>query len=368
VSLVEIDNISHRYPKSDTPRPVLDGVQLTLEANDIVAVVGESGCGKTTLGKIIAGLIEPSDGDLRYDGRDIWALRGSDFKAYRRAVQLVQQDPYGSLNPGLTISDTLGAALLYHKMVSRRGLEAELLRLLTEVGLDATPVFLRRYPHQLSGGQRQRVAIARAMSLRPQLVVADEATSMLDVSMRVSILDLLLSFRAERPLAYLFISHDFGVVRYFAQGGRVLVMFYGKVVEEGPTEEVILRPRHPYTYALLQAIPIPDPVAARRRRAAGVAADYVERPPAETGCVFSTRCPFVEDKCRESTPPLVAVAPDHKTACWFPERVPDLAATMSEGVRHAEGNGEDARTAGDDLVDHVRAGEAVRRVRSEPGR
>jgi oligopeptide/dipeptide ABC transporter ATP-binding protein len=248
-------------------------------------------------------------------------------------VQVVQQDPYGSLNPGLNIEDALGAALLYHRMVGRKGLRDELLRVLQEVGLDATPAFLRRYPHQLSGGQRQRVAIARSMSLQPRVVVADEATSMLDVSMRVAILDLLLSFRKQRELAYLFISHDFGVVRYFSQGGRVIVMFYGVIVEQGPSEEVIRHPRHPYTYLLLQAIPIPDPVAARRRKTEELS-DYVEGQPAAAGCVFANRCPFAEEQCRTSRPPLKELAPGHWAACWFPERVPAIDQSIQGDDHH----------------------------------
>lgn len=327
MNLLEVEALSHRYPETRSERPVLDEVNLTLAPNDIVAVVGESGCGKTTLGQLVARLLRPFSGEVRFEGQDVWTLKGDELNSYRRAVQVVQQDPYASLNPALTIGETLGAALLHHKVVRRRGLRDELLRILNEVGLDATPDFLRRYPHQLSGGQRQRVAIARSMSLHPRLVVADEATSMLDVSLRVAILDLLLSFRQEGRLAYLFISHDFGVVRYFAQGGRVLVMFYGVVVEEGPTEEVIHRPRHPYTVLLLEAIPVPDPFQAKLRDPAEISR-FGEGPPATTGCVFYNRCPFSEDVCREKRPPLVELAPGHRAACLFPERVPTLEETF----------------------------------------
>jgi len=331
VSLLDVDGVTHRYGPETDDRPVLDAVDLHLDDRDIVAVVGESGCGKTTLGRLAVGLARPVDGQIRFDGRDVWSLRGRDRLGYRRAVQLVQQDPYASLNPGLTIENTLGDALLYHRLVTRRQLPAKLVELLADVGLDATPEFLRRFPHQLSGGQRQRVAIARAMSLQPRLVVADEATSMLDVSMRVSILDLLLSFRRERSLAYLFISHDFGVVRYFAQGGRVIVMFYGVVVEAGPTEQVIRQPRHPYTYLLLQAIPVPDPAAARRRAAVDTDA-RTEAPPARTGCVFSNRCPWADERCRQTAPPTIEIAPGHTTACWRPEQIPTETVTVRRGA------------------------------------
>ncbi|HEX4216653.1 MAG TPA: ABC transporter ATP-binding protein [Candidatus Dormibacteraeota bacterium] len=327
MTLLEVDGVSHWYDTTDGDRPVLDGVSIEVDTGGILAIVGESGCGKTTLGSLVIRENRPSEGEVRFDGRDIWSLRGNDFKSYRRAVQVVHQDPYASLNPGLTIEDTLGPAILYHGLARRRDLQTELIRLLQSVGLDATHRFLRRYPHQLSGGQRQRVAIARAMSLRPRLVVADEPTSMLDVSMRLAILDLLLSFQREHELAFLFISHDFGVVRYFTQGGRIAVMFYGVIVEEGPTEEVIHHPRHPYTYLLLQAIPIPDPPLARRRRR-GAVAEAVDGQPAATGCIFANRCPFVQPECRVARPPLVEAGRDHRTACLFPERVPDLTEIL----------------------------------------
>jgi oligopeptide/dipeptide ABC transporter ATP-binding protein len=296
-------------------------------------VVGESGCGKSTLARLVVGEATPLAGEIRFAGRDISSLHGKDFNSYRRAVQMVHQDPYASLNPALTIEHTLGPAMLHHGIVRRRGLRDAMIRILQAVGLDATVAFLGRYPHQLSGGQRQRVSIARAMSLRPQLVVADEPTSMLDVSMRLSILDLLLSFQKEYDLAVLFISHDFGVVRYFAQGGRILVMFYGVVVEEGPTEEVIHHPRHPYTFLLLETLPIPDPELAQLRRNTQLA-KHLEGRPAATGCIFANRCPFSDEKCRTSQPPLEVVAPEHRSACFFPERVPNLEQTF-EGAGSA---------------------------------
>jgi oligopeptide/dipeptide ABC transporter ATP-binding protein len=332
MKVLEVDGVTHRYASTRGPRPVLDDVSLGLEVKDIVAVVGESGCGKTTLGRLMAGMVPPTEGQVRFDGRDLWSLKGNDLKAYRRAVQVVQQDPYASLNPGLTIEDTLGAPMLHHKMVGRRQLKPALVRILQEVGLDATPAFLARYPHQLSGGQRQRVAIARSMSLEPRVVVADEATSMLDVSMRVAILDLLLSFRQQRDLAYVFISHDLGLVRYFAQGGRIVVMFYGVVVEEGPCEEVINRPKHPYTFLLLEAIPVPDPEVASHRRTEELER-YAEGQVASTGCVFYNRCPFAEDACRQSRPPLADVGDGHAAACLFPEKVPTLAESIQGASR-----------------------------------
>jgi oligopeptide/dipeptide ABC transporter ATP-binding protein len=338
VSLLSVNHVTHRYPTTTSELPVLNDVSLEVDPGSVVAVVGESGCGKTTLGRLVVGLVKPMAGEVSYEGKDIWGLSKRDWASYRRSVQVIHQDPYASLNPGLTVEDALKAGLLHHHIVRRRDVQAELFRLLDLVDLEASPAFLRRYPHQLSGGQRQRLVIARAMGLRPRLVVADEAVSMLDVSMRVSVLDLLLSLRSEHQLAYVFISHDFGVVRYFARTGRIVVMFFGVIVEEGPAQMVISHPRHPYTFLLLDAIPVPDPKLAHRRRteATSKAEERVTGEPSAVGCVFSNRCPFVEDKCRAEAPPLVETTPgpDHRVACWFPDRVPDLQAIVEE-VLHA---------------------------------
>jgi len=320
MNLLEVDAVTHRY-RARPARPVLEQVSLVVRPRELVSLVGESGCGKTTLGRLVAGLERPSSGHVRFNGRDIWSLRGRSAKKWRLSVQLVHQDPYASLNPGLSIGSTLGAGLVHNKLAQRRNLHEHLLGLLRQVGLEATPEFLRRFPHQLSGGQRQRVAIARAISVRPSLLVADEVTSMLDVSMRVAILDLLRSFSEDRGVASLFISHDLGVVRYFSRGGRILVMFYGTLVEQGPTEEVVARPKHPYTYLLLEAVPVPNPTLARERAATRPPA-ALEGGPASTGCAYSNRCPFAEARCRQDKPPSVEVSPGHQVACHFPERVP----------------------------------------------
>jgi oligopeptide/dipeptide ABC transporter ATP-binding protein len=333
MSLLQVENLTHHYPTSAAVLPALSEVSLQVEPNTVTAIVGESGCGKTTLGRMISGLLKPTEGQVRYQGKDIWQLGRSDWNRYRLAVQIIQQDPYASLNPGLSVRETLRPGLLRHKIVRRRDADDEILRLLDLVGLDADEPFLRRFPHQLSGGQRQRLAVARAVSLRPQLVLADEPTSMLDVSIRVAVLDLLLQLQEEQGLAYVFISHDFGVVRYIARGGRIVVMFFGEVVEEGPAEEVIQHPRHPYSFLLLESIPIPDPRTARRRRQEIAIADIddrAEQPPAEQGCIFANRCPFVEDACRRQRPPMTEVSPGHRAACLFPERVPELSEAIPE--------------------------------------
>ncbi|HEY9290643.1 MAG TPA: ABC transporter ATP-binding protein [Microlunatus sp.] len=329
MSLLEVNNVSHIYA-TGSGRPVLNDVNLTADAGEVVAIVGESGCGKTTLGRMIAGLHQPTEGTINFDDRDIWKLKGKPQKVWRRRVQMVHQDPYGSLNPGLTIGSTLAPGMLGHKLATHRNVQDQMLTLLRQVGLDATPEFLHRYPHQLSGGQRQRVSIARAISLQPELIVADEVTSMLDVSMRVAILDLLLSFQQERGIGFVFISHDFGTVRYFARGGRIAVMFFGYVVEEGPTEELITAPKHPYTHMLLEAIPIPNPQLAREREQEEAETERLIGEPATRGCVFANRCPLVQDICRTERPKLTAVGSGHRTACHFADEVPPLRHIAAE--------------------------------------
>ncbi|SDS91625.1 oligopeptide/dipeptide ABC transporter ATP-binding protein [Microlunatus soli] len=323
MSLLEVRDVTHTYA-TGSGRPVLNHVNLTADAGEVVAIVGESGCGKTTLGRMIAGLHEPTKGTIAFEDNDINTLKGRARKEWRRQVQMVHQDPYGSLNPGLTIGSTLAPGMLQHKLATWRTVQPKMLELLQQVGLDATPEFLQRYPHQLSGGQRQRVSIARAIGLEPQLIVADEVTSMLDVSMRVAILDLLLSFQAERGIGFVFISHDFGVVRYFAQGGRIAVMFFGYIVEEGPTEQLITAPKHPYTHMLLEAIPIPDPQLAKEREDQEAGTERLIGEPAQTGCVFANRCPLVQDICRKQRPALSDIGGGHRTACHFADDVPPL--------------------------------------------
>jgi oligopeptide/dipeptide ABC transporter ATP-binding protein len=337
VSLLSVEHVTHRYETARDDRPALKDVSVEIEPGQTLAVVGESGCGKTTLGRAIVGLMRPATGTVSFEGADIWKMSGPDHRRYRHSVQLIHQDPYGALNPGLTVDETLAAGLRYHRIVPRREVRGEVQRLLGLAGLDTSQAFLERYPHQLSGGQRQRLVIARAMALRPSLLVADEPVSMLDVSMRLSILDLLKSLGQSHGLTYLFISHDFGVVRYFATGGQIIVMFFGVVVESGPVEEVIARPRHPYTFLLLDAIPEPDPRRARRRRseATRIAAERIEAYPAQVGCVFANRCPFARDRCHQDTPPSLPVdgAEGHWSACWYPEMVPAVAVqTVDEEV------------------------------------
>lgn len=329
-ALVEVQDVSHYF--RDQGRPAVEKVNLRIADGEIVAVVGESGCGKSTLGRICCGIIEPTEGTVRFRNQPVDTMSRRELSAFRRRVQMVHQDPFASLNPSLPLRTTLGYAVSHHKLVKRREVDDFLIDLLRRVGLDASREFLERYPHQLSGGQRQRVAIARAVSLNPNLIVADEAVSMLDVSMRVSLLDLMLGFQQNGAVAYIFVSHDLGVVRYFACEGRLAVMFYGVIVEEGPTEEVVTRPSHPYTCSLLESLPVPDPRRARLRRENEEATQFkateaMAAAPDDVGCVFRHRCPLAQERCKQA-PPLSDLGATHRAACWFPDQVAELAAPI----------------------------------------
>lgn len=346
-TVVELRNVTHLF--RDQSRPAVNGVDLRVGDGEIVAVVGESGCGKSTLGRICCGTLDPTEGSVRFRDQPVDGFSRRERAAFRRRVQMVHQDPFASLNPSLPLRTTLGYAVVHHKIVQRREVDAFLLDLLRRVGLEATGDFLDRYPHQLSGGQRQRVAIARAVSLSPNLIVADEAVSMLDVSMRVSLLDLMLGFQQDSGMAYIFVSHDLGVVRYFACEGRIVVMFYGVIVEEGPTELVITRPSHPYTCSLLESLPVPDPRQARLRRENQTAAQFKAPEPTaideveDSGCVFRHRCPLAQEQCKQAPPPS-ELGGGHRASCWFPDQVAELATSILGDGNDASGSPLDQST------------------------
>ena len=323
MALLELEHISHRYEVGGIlggrrGNQVLFDVSLSLETGSTIALVGESGCGKTTLGKIAADAVTPSEGAVRFDGHALRGMSKEQYLAYRRAVQFIHQEPYASLNPTHTVLTTLGAPLRRHHMV-RTGKEAvsRVAELLALVGLTPVADFLHKYPHQLSGGQRQRVSIARAVALNPRVIVADEAVSMVDVSLRVGLLDLLLDLQRRLGLACLFVSHDFGVVRYFAQGHTAAVMYLGHVVEIGPAEQVISHPLHPYTRALIAAVPVPDPGAANLGRDLPILdADPPSTPSMVSGCKFHPRCPYAVEQCRREVPALEELEQGHHVACY----------------------------------------------------
>ena len=313
---LDLEQVTHWFSRSKEKATVLQSVNLQLASHQIFALVGESGSGKTTLGKVVVGLIEPQEGTVRFNGRSVSDRH--ERKVYRKSVQLVHQDPYASLNPTSKVLDIIGGGLLRHGLANRKTVRAKVKEILADVGLPANDDFLLRYPNQLSGGQRQRVSIGRAIAVEPEIVVADEAVSMLDVSMRVSILDLLLKLNRDRGVGCLFITHDFGVVRYFAEGQRIGVMYRGALVETGPCEEVIAHPNHPYTKLLLASMPVLDPRQNRARpRVAASAFQPVDT--GGQGCPFRARCPYAQARCSEESPTLDEVSEGHAAACFFPE-------------------------------------------------
>ncbi len=290
----------------------VDRVDLTIKAGEVVGLVGESGCGKSTLGRIVAGILPPSSGTVRYRGKDVARLPAAERKAADLAIQMIFQDPFASLNPRMRVGSAIGEAPRVHKLVPAPDLGAYVDALMLRVGLD--PALKRRYPHQFSGGQRQRIGIARALAVKPEFLVCDEAVAALDVSIQAQIINLFMELRAEENLTYLFISHDLGVVRHLAD--RVAIMYLGRIVEEGPAEDVFAAPNHPYTQSLLAGIPRLD---RRKRGFAPVKGEIPSPLNPPTGCHFHPRCPHAMDRCRAEAPVLKAIAPGRKSACHLNE-------------------------------------------------
>ena len=285
-------------------------VSFTVAAGESVGLVGESGCGKTTLGRAVLRLVESTSGRIYFAGEDLRALPARELRRRRRKFQMIFQDPFSTLNPRLTVGDSIGEALDIHHLTPDRTARRERIQeLLQAVGL--APEHAQRYPHEFSGGQRQRIGIARALAVEPKLIVCDEPVSALDVSIQAQVVNLLTDLQRDRHLAYLFISHDLAVVAHMCQ--RVLVMYLGKLVETGPTREVCETPRHPYTQALLSAVPVLDPDTQHARIILGGDVPSPLRPP--SGCPFHPRCPVAEARCRTETPVLRNLGNDRTVAC-----------------------------------------------------
>ncbi len=323
-ALVAVDGLVKHYPtrrgwlglKSSAPVRAVDGVSFSIPAGKTLALVGETGSGKTTVGRTLLRLVEPTEGRFTFDGIDVFGLKSGPLRALRRRMQVVFQDPSGSLNPRMTVGDAIAEPLVIHGLAKRAERPARVAGLLGEVGLD--PSFAPRYPHELSGGQRQRVGIARALAVRPDFLICDEPVTALDVSVQAQVLNLLRELQRAHGLTYLFIAHDLAVVRHVADD--VAVMYAGQIVERGPVDQIYSAPRHPYTRALLSAVPVPDPRAPRNRIVLSGDVPSPTNPP--SGCRFHPRCPhpLKDMRCSTDVPGLRGLEDAQWAACHFADK------------------------------------------------
>lgn len=322
--LISLDQVFQTFKTKRGDRPAVRDVSMSVDSGEVLCLVGESGCGKTTTARMAAGLAKPTGGTVAYRGQDIWSMDKSTFTDFRTSVQYVHQDPYASLNPIRSVFRTLATPLRKHGLAknSAQAWEqaAELLR---RVDLTPPESYLEKFPHQLSGGQRQRVAVARALCLDPKLIIADESTSMLDVSIRVGMLNMLGQLRDDLGVGFIFITHDLAIAKYFGWQGKTAVMYLGEVVEFGPTPDVINNPKHPYTEALLNAVPEPDPdLAAQKLPGGGLkTADIPSLAALPSGCTFHPRCPIAEEGlCEVEGPKLEWLDDRRELACHVVNR------------------------------------------------
>jgi oligopeptide transport system ATP-binding protein len=318
--LIQVRNLKMHFPITSgflIQRKVgaikaVDGISFDIKRGETLGLVGESGCGKSTTGRALLQLYRPTSGDVFFEGANLTKLSGERLRRMRRRMQMIFQDPYASLNPRMTVGDIIGEPLVVHNISSGQGRRERVQELLRIVGLN--PYFVNRYPHEFSGGQRQRIGVARALAVQPDFIVCDEPISALDVSIQAQIINLLEELQSQFNLTYLFIAHDLSVVRHISD--RIAVMYLGKIVELTGRKELYDRPLHPYTQALLSAVPIPDPVVEEKRRRVILEGDVPSPANPPLGCHFCTRCPVVMDICKEQEPEFVDVGDGHWVACF----------------------------------------------------
>ncbi len=321
-ALVEVQNLKVHFPITagfPLPRTIghvraVDGVSFAIPAGETLGLVGESGCGKTTVGRTLLRLYQPTSGQMFFDGQDVTHIPERTFLPYRRQMQVIFQDPYASLDPRMTVGDTIGEALDIHRLARGRARQERIYHLLEMVGL--LPEHAGRFPHEFSGGQRQRIGIARALAVEPRFIVCDEPVSALDVSIQAQVINLLADLQEQLGVAYLFIAHDLSVVKHISR--RVAVMYLGRIVELAPSWALYERPMHPYTQALLTAVPIPDPDVELQRQRIILEGDPPSPVNPPSGCHFRTRCRYAQARCQEEEPALCDQGDGHLVACHFP--------------------------------------------------